>query len=175
MHDNEFEFEWDVTVTRVYQEVVGEADPEDGVGRQDAFISASTRLQEMVDSGELFIDVPQAIRAALERADRVQGRAADSVIKRLAMGQDSFDMDDDPGLDIVVILGNGRRKPWRHVTAEDLRDMDRLRYDNYRKQAIAYDEWRRSYDTVLPVVAQHGSVGTAAAAGAFSHREDDAA
>lgn len=175
MTDYELDFEWDTTVTRVYQEVIAEADPEDGMGRQEAFITAAARLQQMVDSGELFIDVSAAIRAALERADKSQGRAADSVIKRLASGQDDLGLDDDPTLDIVVILGDGKRKPWRHVTADDLRDMDRLRYQNYRKQAIAYDEWRESYDAVLPVVSRHGTVGSAAAVRGFDHMADTAA
>ena len=67
------------------------------------------------------------------------------------------------------------RKPWRNVTADDLRDMDRIRYHNYRKQAVAYDEWRESYDAVLPIVSRHGTVGTAASRGAFDHMAETAA
>ena len=83
----------------------------------------------------------------------------------------------DPKLapNIVVILGDGKRKPWRNVTADDLRDMDRIRYHNYRKQAVAYDEWRESYDAVLPIVSRHGTVGTAASRGAFDHMAETAA
>ena len=175
MTDYELDFEWDTTVTRVYQEVIAEADPDDGVGRQEAFTTAANRIQDMVNAGELFVDVSQAIRAALERADKSQGRAADAVIKRLATGQDDLGLDDDPTLNIVVILGDGKRKPWRNVTADDLRDMDRIRYHNYRKQAVAYDEWRESYDAVLPIVSRHGTVGTAASRGAFDHMADTAA
>lgn len=175
MTDYELDFEWDTTVTRVYQEVIAEADPDDGVGRQEAFTTAASRIQDMVNAGELFVDVSQAIRAALERADKSQGRAADAVIKRLATGQDDLGLDDDQTLNIVVILGDGKRKPWRNVTADDLRDMDRIRYHNYRKQAVAYDEWRESYDAVLPIVSRHGTVGTAASRGAFDHMAETAA
>lgn len=168
MHEHTDDFEWDATVTRVYQQVVAEADPDEGTTTAEAFKEAAARIQVMVDSGELFVDVSQAIKAALRRADETQGRAADRVIKRLATGQEPLGLDDDPALDFVVVLGDGKRKPWRHVTESDLRDMDRLRYQNYRKQMLAYDEWRESFDRVLPTVAQYRTVGNAVAAGAFT-------
>lgn len=169
------DYEWDSTITRVYQEVVGEADPDQGTTRKEAFDTAHERIAAMVESGELFIDPNAAIRATLARVDESQGRAADAVLKRLRHGQDALRIEGDPFLDTVVVLGDGNRKPWRHVTAEDLREMDRLRYQNVRQQQVAYDNWRETYDYILPAVALYGTVGKADSAGAFDVDDLDVA
>lgn len=160
------------SVTRVYQQVVGESSPLNGTTKQDAFTEAVSRLTSMVQSGEIVIDIEAAIRAELGRADDQQGRAADAVIKRISDGQDTLDPEDgDPMLDIVVKLGDGKRKPWRHITMDDLISMDSLRYKNYRAQQVAYDEWRQSFEHVRPVLAIYPTVGEAVQAGAFDHPE----
>jgi len=165
-HDG-IDYEWEATVTRIYREVIGEADPQEGTSRQEAFAVATQRIVDMLNSGELFLDPTAAIKAALARADEAQGRAGDSIIKVLATGQESYTFDGDPLLDTVVVLGAGRRKPWRHVTVTDLRDMNRLRYENKRQVEAAYKEWQENFDHLLPSVAQYGTVGEAAAAGAL--------
>lgn len=161
-------YDWQHEVLAVYREVVAAADPETGVRRQDAYATASERLLDMEARGELKIPPHEAIRAALRQADSADGARADAVLKVALEGQDAFGLEGDPILDVVVVLGDGLRKPWRYVTRDDLMEMDRVRYRNVKSVNNAYDDWRTRFEPTLAALVRHTTFGEAVAAGAFT-------
>ena len=162
------EYDWMGDVTRVYREVIGEGDLAAGTERKDAFAVAIERLLVMTDSGELKIPPHEAIAAALNKVDSNEQKLTDRVLRRVSAGQVglSFD-DDDPFLDVVVVRGAGRRKPWRHVTQKDLAEMDNLRFQNVHRQQMAYAEWRSLYEPAFAVLGKFTTFEAAVSAGAF--------
>jgi len=167
MHDPEDMYDWHQDVLDVYRHVVATVEDE-SIQRQEAFQQAESRLLEMYDEGSLKIPANEAIRAALLEVDKRDGSRADAVLEAALSGQDSFGMEGDPILDVVVILGEGRRKLWRHVTSDDLREMDRLRYRNLRSQQHAYETWRDSYEPTLEALSRFPTFGDAVQHGGFA-------
>lgn len=163
---------WNYEVTRVYQDVISEADPAEGMQRQEAYNVAIERLLYMVEVGEIQIDMASAIRHQLEQVDRQQGKRADSVIKKLVTGQDAFDQEDDPFLRTVVTLGSGKRKAWRDVTSADLVDMDYERFKNVQTQMAAYSKWKENLHTLYDATSRYGTIGRAVDAGALGMSAD---
>lgn len=154
---------WTETVARLYREAVAEAG-EQGGQRQDAFMVASARVETEIRAGRLIVPTETVIRAELLKADESDGRRADSVLRTAATGQASLV---EPDLDLVVTLGRGRRKPWRWITRDDLREMDVVRFENVRAVQDSYAEWRTYYDTALAVLFQYPTFGEAVEAGGF--------
>jgi len=78
-----------------------------------------------------------------------------------------------PELDRPVRLGDGKRKLLRDLTTDDLRNMDRDRWRESRKEAgfhnaaQAYDDWRTTFELAMAGVVKHGSFGAAVESGAF--------
>lgn len=157
--------EWQETLTRIYREATAEAGP-DGADRQETLIVAAARVATEIRSGRLKYALDDFIRSELIRTDESDGKKADAIIRVAATGQGTFELT-DAILDVVVTLGKGRRKPWRFVSAADLKDMDRLRYSNLRNAQNSYDEWRSYYDLALPVLVQFGTFEKATDAGGF--------
>lgn len=158
------------TVNRYYQDALSEFGPE-GAQLRDVMNIVRPRIRALVDSGQLEIDVDGAIDAELLTVDVANGKQADRVLGRLSNGYDALALVDDPMLDVVVTLGRGLRKQWRDVTANDLRLMDDLRFDNVRKQQDAYSSWRAAFSPVVAVLAGFATIGDAVAAGAFTAPE----
>ncbi len=157
--------EWKDTLTRIYREATAEAGP-DGVDRQETMIVAGARVATEIRAGRLELEQESFIRSELHRVDEADGKKADAILRMAATGQGAFVLSDE-SLDVVVTLGAGRRKAWRDVTADDLRDMDAVRYKNLRNAQTSYDEWRTSYDAALPVLFQYQTFGAAFSAGGF--------
>lgn len=156
--------QWHETVRRVYREVIANAGTE-GTTRKVAFDEATERLLDMIESGRTQLVVEDAIRASLYAADDGDGKRADAVLRAAARGEHHLDVDGDPILDVVVVLGDGNRKAWRHVNRFDLTEMDRLRYRNMRSAADAYDRWRRDFEPWLEVLLRHATLGDAVESG----------
>jgi hypothetical protein len=110
------------------------------------------------------VDVERAIRAELRRADEADGRSADQIIQRAAYGAVPLTNAD---LDVVVTLGGGLRKAWADVTADDMAQMNELRFQNFRKVAASYEDFNRAYLRIREVVFQHRTFGAAFEAGGF--------
>ena len=150
-------------IARIYRETVGRSGFK-GINRQDAFEEATALVMTEIRAGRLELDVDSAVRAALKDADHADGRSADRILKSAALGDVPLDGYD---INVVVTLGGGLRKQWADVDANDLRDMDVLRYQNVRNAQNAYDEWRTSYDAVLPVLFEFRTFGAAFTGGGF--------
>jgi hypothetical protein len=167
MHDD-FYYDWTARTREILREVAAElSDPDEGTTlapMREEFIG---RVRALIDAGDLKIPVDTAILAAFREADEHDGKSADKTMARRLRGEDSLDMDDDPGLAIVVTLGGGRRKPLAQINADDLREMDTLRYSNLRNAQNAYDVWRT--DTYDPGLAALSSGCTWAEAEARGH------
>lgn len=162
--DNESLAGWEQTVLRFYRAAV-ESAGDDGTTRKEALDAVVFLIMPMIAAGQVTVPIEDAIRAAVERADRIDGQRADDVLRSAARGEHSFGTDGDPILDVVVVLGEGRRKTWRHVTRHDLTEMDRLRYRNMRSAADAYDRWRRDFEPWLEVLLRHATLGEAVESG----------
>lgn len=161
--------EWDIEVLSIYRDVIGQCDPDEGTTKGEAKMIAARRVRDLVEAGELEVPVDLAISASIDRADSHDGGVADKVIARTMRGEDALGLEDDPNLDVVVVLGEGRRKPLRYVNRDDLLSMDALRYRNMRAAATAYDEWRETFEQALAAIIAHGTFGDAAESGAFTH------
>lgn len=169
---DEFRFEWNETVAGIYADVVGDADPDEGVQRDEAFRIAAEKIHQLVDDGDLKPAIDEVIKAALVEADRKHGRRADRIIRDTVRGQIDLGIPDDPTLRTVVTLGGGLRKLWQDVTEDDLLAMDENRFSNLRSQQDAYTEWRAHFEPARRVLRKHHRVLDAVRAGAFTPDED---
>ncbi|MFA5606614.1 MAG: hypothetical protein WDA07_05445 [Leucobacter sp.] len=151
------------TIRTIYRETVA-AHGDHGIKRETAIGEAAEVLLEMHQYGELIVDVKRAIRAELMKADERDGKSADAFLRRMAV--DGLPLIDDD-LDVVVTLGGGLRKPWRRVTSRDVREMMRVRMENYRSVKASYKEFEANASALLQVLASHRTVEAAHAAGAF--------
>ena len=129
------------------------------VNKLDAFAHASEAIRERIHSGELEIPVEDAIHAALSAADTRDGSTADGILGKIARGEIGLTMWPDPLLDVVVTLGKGRRKAWRHVTAEDLRLMVDLRKQNTNAARRAERRFLRDVEAIYADLVTAGTVG----------------
>ncbi len=165
---DDFYYEWDHRVTLEWRAVIREMEDVDGAAKQEAKPVAAGRLRALIDAGELKIPVDTAINSALEAADKRDTGSADRVIRRALNGEDALSLDGDPGLDVVVALGNGVRKSLGATTADDWLVMDSLKYANMRAAADAYDEWRPDFERVRAALMRYRTFGAAYAAGEFA-------
>jgi hypothetical protein len=166
---------WGQAILAEYQKVVSQADDPDGIRRTQAIRLTVDSIQRRISNGEIDFDtdgiLKSAIRAEVERADRSQGRSADAALARTIRGEITLDMEDDPFLNTVVTIGNSRRKSWRNVTADDLREMYELRAENTKRQVEALKQFEQDYHAFQPVLMEYGTVGKAIMAGAFQARQ----
>lgn len=151
-------------VTRIYRAIVADAGTE-GIARKEAMDELVAQVTPLVRSGVVEVDPDAAIRAEGAACDDADGRRADAVLRAAAEGEDALDLEGDPVLDLVTVLGDGMRKAWRHVTVADLREMDQVRYRNLRRASDAYDRWRREYEPWLEILTRHATLGEAVSAG----------
>lgn len=165
--------EWVDTITRIYREALAEAGPE-GADRQEVLIVAGARVATEVRSGRLAYTIDSFIQSELIKVDESDGKRADQIIRTAATGQGAFELS-DAVLDVVVTLGNGRRKSWRDVTRDDLVAMNEVRYRNYKAVRDSYQDWFKSYRAIVPVLLQHKTFGAAVAAGGFPPKTASAA
>lgn len=151
-------------ITRIYRAIVADAGA-DATELKLALDELVLQVRPRVEAGEIVLDIDDAIRAAGRAADKRDGNRVDGTLRAIARGEDSLEMDDDPLLDMVVTLGAGRRKIWRHVNQDDLREMDALRYQNLHAQQLAYKRWRDEYQPWIAVLFRHSTIGAAVEAG----------
>lgn len=151
-----------------YKRIVKDAGS-DGLNRARAEADAADEVSALIDRGE--VAEPNRFNALVKIVrgiDSRQGAAADRIIDRLAAGEVSLGMDDDPTLDTVVTLGGGRRKSWRFVTVDDLDLMDEERNRNFKAVTESYKKWKADLAVVKPAVLAYGTVGSAVLAEAFA-------
>lgn len=134
------------------------------VNKLDAFAHAAEALRQRIHSGELELPIDDALHAALKVADEKDGRAADNILARIARGEIGLDMWPDPLLDVVVTLGGGRRKAWKHVTADDLSSMVELRKHNTNAARRAERRFIKDVTAVYDQLVSAGTVGAMVAA-----------
>lgn len=167
MHDEIGRYDWRLKLTEVYREIVGRADEALGIERRAALDEAVPEIVALITSGDIALPVADLVRVALTKTDEAEGQSVSKVLKALAEGRETLPMDDDPMLDVVVSLGNGRRKPWRHVTVPDLREMDLIRNKNRIQVEDAYQEDSKRLRKLEAAVGPYGTVGAALKAGAL--------
>lgn len=167
MHDEIGRFDWRLKLTEVYRAVVGRADAATGMERQAALDEAVPVVVSMIAAGDLALPVADLVRVALTNTDEAEGESVSKVLKKLADGRDPLPLSDDPMLDVVVTLGEGRRKPWRHVTVQDLREMDSIRNKNRIRVEEAYQEDSKRLQKLAAAIEPHGTIGAAIQAGAL--------
>lgn len=148
---------------RVWFETV-DAGAESVTQTVEAEMVAVASIMAEVRAGRHNVDVERAILAELRRVDKAHGRAADSLLARIAAGDAPIFMSD---LELVVTLGGGRRKTWYYVDADDLDSMNELRFKNYRNARESFQTFNGNVIAVRPAVVQYGMLGLAAEAGAF--------
>jgi hypothetical protein len=129
------------------------------VNKLDMFAHAAEAIQMRIHSGEIEIPVEDAIHAALSAADQRDGATADNILAQVARGELGLDLWPDPRLDIVVVLGAGRRKAWKHVTADDLSDMAELRNRNTKAAQRSERRFLADVKTVYADLVTAGSIG----------------
>lgn len=154
---------YNTTVQRVYRETIASYGA-GGVNRREAIEAAENTLMVEVNAGRLQLDMRRAVRAELHRADEADGRAADSMIERLAYGLTPLVSAD---LDLIVTLGGGLRKAWRDVVPNDLVSMLELRQENVNKARASMESFRKAAARIRETVFRHGTVGEAYDAGGF--------
>lgn len=141
----------------------------DGTDLDDLRTVVVARVKALHGLGEITIDIERVARAELDSVDRGESKQSDKVIALFRDGYSPLDFDVDAVLDLSVTLGGGRRKLWRHVDAEDLAQMDELRYRNVRSAQTAYEDWRQAYVPLQAILRRYETVADAARAGEFSH------
>lgn len=148
-------------IARIYRETVASYGRE-GVDRSVAIQAATERVLVEIREGRYRVDELAAIRSELVTVDEREGRTADQILRRAA-GTDAMPLE-AADLDIIVTLGGGRRKPWAEVTHSDLRSMNEIRFQNYRRAKAAYDDFSEAYSLLREPLFMHGTVGAAFAA-----------
>lgn len=147
-------------VTEEYRRAVAKyGDTTSAAIKMDMFAIAAEALQMRLHSGEIELPIEDALHAALMQADARDGQTADSILARLARGEIGLELWPDPLLDIVVTLGRGRRKVWKHVTADDLSDMADLRNQNTKAARKAERRFISDVQSVYADLVTAGSVG----------------
>ena len=150
-----------------YRKQVGLA-KDDGLSVQRAIRDAADEVRYLVDMGE--VHAPDMIASLVnigQKVDKEEKSYTDAIIRKLANGEVTlFDVDDT--LSAVVTLGEGRRKSWRYVTAQDLNEMFELRRKNHQKQLEAFERFSDNVDVIMRAIAAHGTVELAVQAGAFN-------
>lgn len=147
-------------VTQAYRAAVAKhGNTERGINRQDAIAHAMTALIPRLESGELSLPYEDALHAALMQADSREGSTADSILAKIARGDIGLSIWPDPLLDVVVVLGGGRRKAWKHVTPDDLADMAELRSQNTRAARRSERRFLRDVTAVQSALILAGTVG----------------
>lgn len=129
------------------------------VNKLDAFAHAAEAIRERLHSGELELPIEDAIHAALEVADNRDGRAADGILAKIARKEIGLDLWPDPMLNVVVTLGGGRRKAWKHVTPPDLTTMAELRKQNTNAARRSERRFIKDVAAVYDDLVLAGSVG----------------
>lgn len=142
-----------------YRRAVGAGDSNEGINRQDAFAFANEAIRERIHTGEIEIPIDDAIHSALMAADNREGQQADSILAKIARGEIGLDVHPDPILNVVVTLGKGKRKPWKYVTAEDVRDMAALRKQNTNSARRAESRFLKNIGTIYADLVTAGTVG----------------
>lgn len=171
MHDYQDPDKFYTTVRTTYRDVVARAH-EDGTDLKNATDEVAEIVAPLIKQGDLTVPLDDLIRHAVNDVDRVDGRRADTALRAIANGEEALDLSGDPALDVVVKLGNGRRKSLRYITQADLMLMDELRYANMRNAQDSYDRWRRTYEPWFRVLNRHATVETAHASGDLPDLED---
>lgn len=151
------------TIQRVWRETVASYGAA-GVNRREAVEAAENTLMVEIAAGRLTLDTRRAVRSELRRIDEADGRAADSMIEKLAYGQTALIAAD---LDVIVTLGKGRRKAWHDVVPADLAAMVELRQENVNKARASMEAFRMAVARIRETVFVHGTVGAAFEAGGF--------
>lgn len=150
-------------IAEIYRQTVSQGKGND-VARQEAIEEASQIVEREIAQGLIVLDQRSAIRAALMRADELDGNRADGIISAAARGDVPLTGMD---LDIVVTLGGGRRKVWKYVQAKDLLAMRDVRFRNYSQARDAYLTFSTQVEQLLPTVIEYGTFGDAYDAGGF--------
>lgn len=141
---------------------------DDGMSSAKALDIAAGRVVRMVEGGDVEApDLHMTLVGIGKRVDRAHGNRADSIIAKMAQGQFHLFEDRDL-LETIVTLGDGRRKSWKFVTANDLKEMREVRQRNMKAAVESFTAFEASYNSVLKTVLEHNTVGAAAAAGAFA-------
>ncbi len=156
----------DDIIRDAYRAAVAAADPDSGTTLREVVETVKVDLAARIREGSLELDPDDYLPMLIRRVDERDGAMADAVLERHVFGQSALD-DDEATLDVVVTLGAGKRKLWRHVTADDLLAMDEIRYSNVRAAQDAYDRWRSTYSLARRAMAQYPTMGDAVTAGAF--------
>lgn len=129
------------------------------VNKLDMFAHAAEAIQMRIHAGEIEVPVEDAIHAALNAADSRDGSAADNILARIARGEVGLELWPDPLLDVVVTLGAGRRKAWKHVNADDLSAMVDLRKRNTNAARRAERRFVSDVSAVFDALVPAGSIG----------------
>ena len=146
-------------VTEEYRRAVEtHGDDHAGINRQDAFAHANAAIRARLHSGEVELPIDDAIHAALVEADGRDGASADKILARIARGEVGLSIWPDPMLDVIVTLGNGRRKPWKRVTADDLQDMAALRTRNTNAARRSERRFVKDVNRVYSALVTAGSI-----------------
>lgn len=140
----------------------------------NAMAFAAEALRNRIHAGELELPLDDALHAALQAADAKDGQTADGILGRLARGELGLDLWPDPLLEVVVILGRGRRKAWKHVTADDLSDMAELRNQNTKAARKTERRFIKDVETVYADLITAGSVGAMVEANRAAARDRSA-
>jgi hypothetical protein len=157
---SEFNTPFHEAVRNEYRRAVAEAGMTgNDVNKMDAFAFAAEALRERIHAGEIELPIDDALHAALSVVDKQDGRAADNILARIARGEIGLEIWPDPMLDVVVTLGGGRRKAWRHVTAEDLSGMVDLRKQNTNAARVAERRFIEDVSAVYNDLVNAGSIG----------------
>ena len=153
-------------MAKAYRERVALA-KEEGVSVQHAISEAAYDVRYLIDMGE--VNAPDVIASLVDigqKVDKEEKSHTDSIIKKLANGEVTM-FDCEETLSAVVTLGEGRRKSWRFVMAQDITEMFELRRKNHQKQAEAFERFSRDVEAIMPVLSVYSTVEKAVLADAF--------
>lgn len=161
-------------ITNLYRTIVGEGGSE-AVDRRAAILEVAKRAQPMIDAGELVPDTYTWIKSQVIAADKRDGESVDKTLAALAVGEeDDLALGVTPNLDKVVILGGGSRKTFRHLTVEDLDEMDELRHRNVRSVNRSYHrDWKPEHQGWRAVLLRYPTILDAITAGDLPQRDAD--
>lgn len=150
-------------IAEIYRAIVGQG-KRNSVARQEAIEEAAQVVEREIAEGTIVLNQRSAIHAELKRIDEADGNRADAIIATAAKGGVTLEGLD---LDVVVTLGGGLRKLWKHVQADDLQGMLERRQLHVSQASDALTTLTEQVEVLLPTVTAYGTFGAAYKAGGF--------
>lgn len=153
--------EFDAWVQARYAETV-DAAGDDGIDKITAVTVIAKKAKQQIESGKLRLPLDVTARLVLGSVGTVDNRERRKTNTRISevvdvLSGNTILNDDDPLLDAVALVGDGKRKTWRHVNADDITHMMVVKARHAQDAAASAAEFTRQAAVVLKALRKSGA------------------